>query len=305
MKEEDEKTELESMSYIDYIGDRSLFIREEDLKLGSNTKPQKKSERLNRNYDFLFEKPDQYSISISDRVKDIYTSKKGIKATFAILQLQFKEKVRKLYLQEKLLQQYINSLTSGGINNEIKEKVEKELVALPLVDGIEERNGVTVIRTTQGDIQFSEIERFFPNILPDSNIRDINLRRGNCHVKAMDYAKKLNALNIENTVATGHICYITDRSKILHSWNEFVVNGQELVLDYTDNIVMNKEGYYFLKHIREPISIISGKDIEEDEKIYEQITNNGRNIDVKTYLVFRDEIMRDLRKNIEIFDTER
>ncbi len=44
---------------------------------------------------------------------------------------------------------------------------------------------------------------------------------------------------------------------------------------------------------------------ENDEKIYKQIDNGEDYIDFKTYLTCRDEIMRDLQKNIDIFHDER
>lgn len=64
-------------------------------------------------------------------------------------------------------------------------------------------------------------------------------------------------------------------------------------------------GYYSLNHISEIISRINCLDIETDEKVFYQIDNGDYNIDYKTYLTCRDEMMRDLQRNIDIFNKER
>lgn len=61
---------------------------------------------------------------------------------------------------------------------------------------------------------------------------------------------------------------------------------------------------YALNHIDKIISRINCVDIANDEKIYEQIDNGDWHIDFKTYLTCRDEIMRDLQRNLDIFDKE-
>lgn len=173
-----------------------------------------------------------------------------------------------------------------------------------LVKEVKENNGSIKIETTFGEIKFSEIERFFPDLDVDDDIKK-DSRTGECHRRAVEFSKKLKNMGIENDVVTANRCITADKTKYLHSWIEFKINGQELVLDYTQNVVMNKEGYYALNHIDKIISKINCADIINDEKIYKQIHNGDYYIDLKTYLTCRDEIMRDLQKNIDIFNEER
>ena len=48
----------------------------------------------------------------------------------------------------------------------------------------------------------------------------------------------------------------------MHTWVEFKNNNnQEFVIDYDDNTVYNKEGFYFLKHV-EPLKKVSSDDLK-------------------------------------------
>lgn len=99
------------------------------------------------------------------------------------------------------------------------------------------------------------------------------------------------SLNFPNEVVTGFIYGISDKVKYLHSWIEFNKDGNEYVIDYTMNVIMNKEGYYFIRQAEE-LSRISNQDILFDSKI---------SINSKVYLVFRHEIMKELEKNSFLF----
>ena len=69
------------------------------------------------------------------------------------------------------------------------------------------------------------------------------------------------------------------------------------LLDSTFNVIMNKEGYYLLRHV-EPISKIDSKSITEDWYKYGELLYK---LDLKTYLTYRDEIINDLEKNKQLF----
>ncbi len=69
-------------------------------------------------------------------------------------------------------------------------------------------------------------------------------------------------LAFPNSIVTGYVYGISDKSKKMHTWVEFKNNNnQEFVIDYDDNTVYNKEGFYFLKHV-EPLKKVSSDDLK-------------------------------------------
>jgi len=93
-------------------------------------------------------------------------------------------------------------------------------------------------------------------------------------------------------LVTGYIYGVADKGKFLHSWVECGKEGKEIVMDYTMNVGMKKDGYYFLMHA-EPIARISDKDVKED------IRRFGHFFDFSNYtqyLLFRDETIRQLEE---------
>ncbi len=298
--------------YLD-IGNMKTVVTEEELNLKDDTQP-RKIERINRNYDFLFLQPDRENIRIRKLVNEYYshliTKRIGIKTIAMRLRLRFIEKVKQLYISEESIWNRICFLTCD-IDSEMREKVLESLQMNSLVKEVKENNGIIRLETTFGEIKFSDITNFFPNLKVDDKIKKLKNRirnieeTGDCHKQAIEYSKKLKRIGIDNDVVTANRSIVADKINSLHSWNEFQIDGKEHVLDYTQNVIMNKEGYYALSHIQRIISRVNCVDIENDPKIYQQIDNGESYIDFKTYLTCRDEIMRDLQKNIDIFHDER
>lgn len=305
MKENSEESSEREYKPMFNINELDLVISKEDLKFTDNTRKEK-SKKINRNYDFLFSENESQRIDelVHKYYMQIGEKGSGIKNFATYLRLRFIEKVKHFYILEQEIWEDIHCLTSN-IDKSKYIKMLEFMKTLPIVDEVKENNGVIYIKTSFGEIKFSTISNFFPNLEMDDNIENPQERVGNCHRKAIEYSKKLKAIGIDNDVVTANKHVITDKSEYLHSWNEFQVDEKEHVLDYTQNIVMNKEGYYSLNHINHIISRINCVNIENDEKIYEQISNGYEHIDYKTYLTCRDEIMRDLQKNIGIFEEER
>lgn len=272
----------------------------------------RKKEQINRNYDFLFSEKESNRIHklVLKYYSQMTTKGQGIKSFATYLRLKFIEKVKQFYILEESIGDSISFLTCD-ISSEMHEKTLEHLRKNPLVNEVKENNGIIRIETTFGEIKFSEITNFFPSLEIDDDIKKLENRIGDiedtsdCHRKSREYSKKLKAIGIDNDVVTANRCITADKIVHLHSWNEFQIDGKEHILDYTQNLVMNKEGYYSLNHIQKIISRINCVDIENDEKIFYQIDNGDWYIDNKTYLTCRDEIMRDLQKNIDIFHDER
>lgn len=83
---------------------------------------------------------------------------------------------------------------------------------------------------------------------------------------------------------------------MLHSIIEYDIDDKTIVLDWTRNLYITKEQYIELTKFVE-LASFDGKEVIDD---IERITGN-LNIGVKPYVVFRDELMRDMEKNPHIF----
>lgn len=140
-------------------------------------------------------------------------------------------------------------------------------------------------------MQLSELIPEAMEVLPDLESDE---RMGTCFAKAYDIA--LN-LGIPNDIVTGYCYGYTDKSKFLHSWVETKYKGEEIVIDGVLNSIINKDGYYKLRHI-EPLTRISDQTLNSDIEKY--LLSLGT-ITPEIYYVFRDEIIKDFEKNAEVF----
>ena len=119
-------------------------------------------------------------------------------------------------------------------------------------------------------------------------------RRHKCHVRSIAIAP-----SIENSrVVTGYITIGNNR--YLHSVIEYDVENETVVLDWTKNIKISKEQYIELMNFVE-LSSFEGKNVLKDLEMLSENIELG----VKTYAVFRDELMRDIQKNQQLFEKKK
>lgn len=121
------------------------------------------------------------------------------------------------------------------------------------------------------------IEEDFPDIKTDERV-------GKCHSYAL---KLLLGMKENDKVVTG-ICYsISKRGRFLHSWVESTSEkGEEVCLDVTMNLLMCKEDFYKLWHIK-PISTLTKTQFIEDLPKLEPIWKYG-----VQYLINREEVLK-------------
>lgn len=117
-----------------------------------------------------------------------------------------------------------------------------------------------------------------------------NKRYGECHTQAMLIAPSIKG----SRIVTGYVTIA--KSKVLHSIIEYDIDDKTIVLDWTRNLYITKEQYIELTKFVE-LASFDGKEVIDD---IERITGN-LNIGVKPYVVFRDELMRDMERNPHIF----
>ena len=140
-------------------------------------------------------------------------------------------------------------------------------------------------------VPFSQAFKDTVSLFPDI---ETEKREGTCGEKSLDISR---FLDIPNEVVTGYCYGYTDQAIYLHSWVEIELNQKDYVIDGTLNAIINKDGYYYLRHV-EPISRISSAVIESD--IHTYLFQLGQ-IVPQVYFVYRDEIVKDFKKNDFIF----
>ena len=185
----------------------------------------------------------------------------------------------------------IEGYTSVGKKEE-REGLLFRLKSIPWVKDIKIEENHVLIDTEKGLINFQLINESLPECKDDLRLLTGG-RKGYCH---SDAVKMSTMLEKENAVVTGYVYGMADKAKYFHSWVEMSNDGKDYVIDYTMNAIMNKEAYYMLKHAEE-LSRVSNEQITEDWKIMKQLTGKGIFFMDGQYLAFRDEIMRDLKKN--------
>jgi hypothetical protein len=206
------------------------------------------------------------------------------------------KEVERLFMQTNeiyLDESQINTAIETFTRKESPEEKDRLLNGLKEIDWIKDvrvENNVLHIGTEKGPINVGLLSDM------DGYRDDLRLltsgRKGFCHSDSIKMCRQYN----DAQIVTGYIYGLSDKAKYLHSWVEFEQDGKCVVADYTMNVVMNKEGYYLIKHAEE-LSRVSHKQIIDDLKILGQLSKQGIVFRENEYLVFRDEIMKDLEKN--------
>ena len=200
-----------------------------------------------------------------------------------------------IYLREQRIYSVINDFTSDVKTKEEKEQILNKLLRENFIKDVKQENGILEIETNDGIILVLALTEFIPEIKKiDSNL-GTEKQRGKCHEKSIFLS---NNLGIANDIVTGYVFGYSDKSKFLHSWVELKIKDKDVVIDYTLNAIMNKEGYYQIQHAI-PLTRVSNIQLEEDTKKL-RVFNMQKGFSARKYLVFRDEIMRDLEKNKDI-----
>ncbi len=253
-----------------------------------------------KSYDLLFDEEFHNSQNIDEKFAEL-CNKKGLKAGLKYLKeigatWYDKENYEILYTisaftkkdtDEKFFQSLIERIRRQNGTKEVKiEKLKDKNVSQLIIN--KEDISVTVI----------PLSKRLPVSLETCPDLEDDTREGTCFAKALTIATHLGR---DNTIVTGYCYGYSDKSRFLHSFVETILNGEEVVIDGTLNAIMNKDGYYALRHIK-PLTKISNQTLREDmEKYLYKI----KKFPPEVYFVFRDEIIRDFEKNDELFDIKR
>ena len=139
------------------------------------------------------------------------------------------------------------------------------------------------VKATKLSYLIPEIKERFPHI-------ESPKRKGNCHWYSIHTATSYNGIS----VVTGEIWLYGNKAKYLHSWIEQEEDGITLCSDATRNLVMRKEAYYRMFHVK-PLEKIKAEQIREDFPLMEPlITQNS--CYTKLWLSSRDEAIEIAKK---------
>jgi len=268
-------------------------------------------QEANKNFDFLF---CESEIEPRKMVKEInilmgeYPDEKELKKVLV-------EK----YGDELFDLSYINELIDrlNSVENVFdKREIINELFHIPNVRKIIhlEADEYTII-IDQGKLEFSNIDNFIKKynngvkseemIEYLKRVSSLTKRMHRCHSESINFAILLERdLGIPCQVVTGYTSYFVTKNRYLHTWNELTIDGKEYVIDSTMNTCINKEGYYLLRNIDEKenlTSINSEKIIHDFKKQIDFVEQ----IDLKTYLTCRDEVMTEYLKKKQLFKNSR
>lgn len=113
-----------------------------------------------------------------------------------------------------------------------------------------------------------------------------------CHNYALYFGPKIN----NSKIVTGYV--VLKDKKVLHTVISTTIDDLEYILDFTKNLKITKKQYLKLTNFKEIVSFDS-KYIEGDLSLLSDI-----DISIKTYTVFRNEIIEDLKRNINNFNSK-
>lgn len=168
--------------------------------------------------------------------------------------------------------------------------IEDRMIVLSETNLLKCENKVYTYNDGENKFAFSLLEDTFNDENMKRTLHSVD-RYGECHHSSIGMCLSLPHKN--SKILTGYINY--SDCKILHSVYCFTDNNIDFIYDYTKNLIMEKNEYFKLTNFK-LINEISREHLIEDKDF---ILNS--NVSVKAYLVFRDEMKKDIDKNEKLY----
>ena len=168
----------------------------------------------------------------------------------------------KLYLDEYAIYHAFTKLSHIDSDEE-KQPILEELQHCKIVKKLIHTKHSIFIDTTFHPIECYKLSDRFP-ILKDSKAMyfPISTTSSTPQFHA-EYISQI--IGVPNHVVCGYIYGVVSKAKAYFSWVEFRnKNNQEYVIDYESNLILNKEGFYYLRHA-EPIKKVSNGDLKNKQ----------------------------------------
>lgn len=162
-----------------------------------------------------------------------------------------------LYFDEYFIYSTIMKLNNNDFSEDERNHLIDSFNKSKIVKFTTKQNDYISINTRANCIKIAKLSDIVPETLNDKNSKGSVVRKDKF---SAEYISQL--LAFPNSIVTGYVYGISDKSKKMHTWVEFKNNNnQDFVIDYDDNTVYNKEGFYFLKHV-EPIKKVSSDELK-------------------------------------------
>lgn len=162
-----------------------------------------------------------------------------------------------LYFDEYFIYNIISKLNNDNMSLDKKQALINNFNKSKIVKFVSKQDDYISINTRANCIKVAKLSDIIKEVSNDRNYKKAVIRQDKF---SSEYLSQL--ISFPNSIVTGYVYGISDKSKKIHTWVEFKNNNnQEFVVDYDDNTVYNKEGYYFLKHV-EPIKKVSSDDLK-------------------------------------------
>lgn len=151
----------------------------------------------------------------------------------------------KLYLDEYFIYSTISSFNIGNSKFSNKDELIVALKKCKSIKNIYLQSNYIVIDIKDIKVKIATLSDIIPEVAIDKlSNKNTAIRKDSF---SCEYLSQL--INFPNSIVTGYIYGISDKSKKIHTWLEFKNHyNQEFVIDYDDNTIYNKDGYYYLKH---------------------------------------------------------
>lgn len=210
-----------------------------------------------------------------------------------------------LYTEEMKIFYCINEFMQGSISSEKKQKILEILNNNKYVKSVKAQEYSVykipefIVDTQDGIIKALQFSSVVPDIKKSIPYIETKQRNGKC----FDLAYLIcTGVDKESDIVIGYVYGNCDKSKFLHSWVETCIGGEEVVIDGTVNAVINKSGYYRMKHA-EVLNRISKKDVIEDTDNYlAKYQKIDKDFHLEYYYLYRDELIRSLKDNKNLSD---
>ena len=209
----------------------------------------------NRNYDWLFVKPEQRAKELQKEISEIIATNNNEEGPVKRELAELGKGVE--YYDDSYLSDLISFIFSKE-NADIKGDVIEFIKTFPYVKNISESGQFIQIETNDGIIECASISDLIRNSGKASgedrqskaiemfcrSIECIQSRQSNCHDFSITASEIFHYdFSKENQIVTGYPRYYVPENKYLHSWVELTIQGKEYVLDFTKNTIMDKQSY--------------------------------------------------------------
>lgn len=189
-----------------------------------------------------------------------------------------------LYLDEYFIYETIYKLNKDEISEEKKQELIDSFNKSKIVKFVTKQDDYVTINTRANCIKIANLSDIIKDVQKDKNSKNSLIRQDTF---SSEYLSQL--ISFPNSIVTGYVHGISDKSRKMHTWVEFKNNNnQEFVVDYDDNTVYNKEGYYFIKHV-EPLKKVASDELKGKSSVSKSDTSEISNEIVDIEIDMGDE----------------